>query len=178
MNARSGTLRIHVPVSKQEPARRPASGQLPPRAASLRGGPDSRYADGTYFWAIKEDASGTTMSEWRLDEEGRIGDEPTGRFDFHLASRPWFSTPRDAGKATWSEPYAWVGGVGSEGSTLGISYGIPLYDATNEFLGVVDADFSLHDFSRFLQSLQIGKTGVAVLTTRDDDLTFVIVKVK
>jgi serine phosphatase RsbU (regulator of sigma subunit) len=130
----------------------------------------SRYADGTYFWAIKEDASATTMSEWRLDEEGRIGDEPTGRFDFHLASRPWFSTPRDAGKATWSEPYAWVGGVGSEGSTLGISYGIPLYDATNEFLGVVDADFSLHDFSRFLQSLQIGKTGVAVLTTRDGKL--------
>lgn len=130
----------------------------------------SRYADGTYFWAVKNDAAATEMPEWRLNDDGGIADEPTGTFEFTLDSRPWFQAPRDARKATWSEPYAWVGGVDSQGRTLGISYGIPLYDAAQNFLGVVDADFSLNDFSRFLQSLRIGKTGLAVLTSRDGRL--------
>jgi sigma-B regulation protein RsbU (phosphoserine phosphatase) len=60
--------------------------------------------------------------------------------------------------------------VDSEGMTLGISYGIPLYDSDGTFVGIVDADFSLNDLSKFLQSIKIGKTGVAALTTSDGKL--------
>jgi serine phosphatase RsbU (regulator of sigma subunit) len=127
----------------------------------------SRYADGSFYWALKDDPSATTMNEWRLDAGNILTEEPTNTFDFNLFSRPWFLTPRDAAHATWSEPFVWVGGEESEGVTLGLSYGIPLRNATGDFLGVIDADFSLNDLSSFLRSVEIGKTGVAVLATTD-----------
>jgi len=123
----------------------------------------SRYADGTYYWALKDDATASTMREWKLDNEGAIPHEPTNTFDFQLDTRPWFQTPRDAHQATWSQPFVWVGGVDSQTMTLGISYGIPLYEPGGKFLGVIDADYSLNDLSSFLASLKIGKTGMAVL---------------
>ncbi|MEN8131766.1 MAG: HAMP domain-containing protein, partial [Pseudomonadota bacterium] len=127
----------------------------------------SRYADGAFYWALKDNPSAATMSEWRLNVTGDVSDEPTSTFEFDLFSRPWFQTPRDASRATWSEPFVWVGGEGSEGMTLGLSYGIPLRDFTGAFLGVIDADFSLNDLSSFLRSVEVGKTGVAVLATTD-----------
>lgn len=130
----------------------------------------SRYADGSYYWAVKDDPSQAKMPEWRIDAQGEISDEPSSIFDFDLFSRPWFQAPREAGQPTWSKPYVWVGGVDSEGMTLGISYGIPLYDEEGAFWGVVDADFSLNDLSSFLQSIRIGKTGVAALITSDRKL--------
>lgn len=127
----------------------------------------SRYADGSFYWALKNDPSATTMNEWHLDVGGDVSNQPTSTFEFNLFSRPWFQTPRDAAQATWSEPFVWVGGEDSEGVTLGLSYGIPLHDATGDFLGIIDADFSLNELSTFLRSVEIGKTGVAVLATTD-----------
>lgn len=130
----------------------------------------SRYADGSFYWAVKDDPASGVMDEWRLDADGDFSDEPTNRFEFNLFSRPWFQIPRDARRASWTEPYVWVGGVDSEGKTLGISYGVPIYDEGGELLGVVDADYSLNDLSRFLGSLNIGKTGMALLVACDSKL--------
>ena len=130
----------------------------------------SRYADGSYYWAVKDDPSAAMMHEWRLDDDEAIAEEPTNSFRFDLFSRPWFQTPHDTEQATWSEPFVWVGGADSQALTLGVSYGIPLYDADSDFLGIVDADYSLNDLSSFLRSLKIGKTGMAVLATRDAKL--------
>ena len=124
----------------------------------------SRYADGNYYWAVKDDPTQPLMKEWRLDADDTIPDEPTNTFDFDLFVRPWFVTPREAGEPTWSDPFVWVGGVDSEGVTLGISYGIPMTDDDGEFIGVIDADYSLNDLSAFLRSIEIGTTGLAVLT--------------
>jgi sigma-B regulation protein RsbU (phosphoserine phosphatase) len=130
----------------------------------------SRYPNGATYWAVKDDPTVATMNEWRLDKQGHISDEPTNSFEFELASRPWFQTPHDAKQATWSEPFVWVGGMDSQEMTLGISYGIPLYAAGGKLIGIVDADYSLNDLSGFLSSLKIGKTGLAVLATRDGRL--------
>lgn len=128
----------------------------------------SRYADGSFYWALKDDPANEQMQEWRVDNG--LSEEPSSTFAFDLFSRPWFEAPRKAGEPTWSEPYVWVGGVDSASATLGISYGVPIYDANEEFLGVVDADFSLPDLSTFLRSIQIGKSGVAVLLNHDNHL--------
>lgn len=128
----------------------------------------SRYADGSFYWALKDDPTSDQMQEWRVDSDD--SDKPSNKFDFDLFSRPWFQAPRKAGRPTWSEPYVWVGGVDSAGATLGISYGIPLYDSNEELLGVIDADFSLQDLSTFLRSISIGKSGVAVLLNHDNHL--------
>lgn len=70
----------------------------------------SRYADGSYYWAVKDDASIAKMDEWRIDEQGEVAEAPSNTFDFNLFSRPWFKAPQEAGKPTWSQPYVWVGG--------------------------------------------------------------------
>lgn len=130
----------------------------------------SRYADGSTYWALKDDGSAPTMDEWRIEPSGALAESSINTFDFDLFSRPWFTTPRDVGAPTWCEPFVWLGGSDSEGVTLGLSYGIPIDGPTGALLGIVDADFSLNDLSDFLRSIEIGKTGVAVLASRDGRL--------
>ena len=130
----------------------------------------TRYADGAHYWALKADGEAPTMSEWRLEADGDAPSEPTGEFEFDLFARPWFTTVRDAGIATWSEPFVWVGGADSGAVTLGISYGVPVHDSAGRFRGVVDADYSLNDLSSFLRSIEVGTTGVAALLGRDGAL--------
>lgn len=129
----------------------------------------SRYSNGHVYWALKDDSDSISMKEWRLDEQGNLTDAEPISFEFQLTTRPWFSTPVDAGHAVWSEPYVWVGGDVDD-VTLGISFGIPLENSAGEFLGVVDADYSLNDLSDFMGTLEIGKTGVAFLAGPDGEL--------
>ena len=125
----------------------------------------SRYSDGAVYWALKDDGDAGEMLEWRLDGEGRPVEGSRNSFEFDLSVRPWFVTPREAGVPVWSDPFVWLGGGGVP--TLGISYGIPLYDDAGALIGVVDADFSLNDLSAFLRTVEVGKTGFAVMATPD-----------
>jgi len=130
----------------------------------------SRYGDGAYYWAIKDDSAQDTIREWRLDQHGDRPDAPTNTYTFDLMTRPWFRTPVDAGAATWSEPFVWVGGDTPTDVTLGLSYGIPVYDDDESLVGVIDADFSLNDLTMFLQTIRLGETGVAALVSGDGRL--------
>ena len=127
----------------------------------------ARYSDGSVRWDVKNAASSTTMLEYTVDESGNISDVPSDEFEYNLFSRPWYTTPRDAGRGAWTKPYVWAGGTDTENVTIGISYGIPMYDPDGNLEGVIDADFSLTDLSRFLQSIKVGKSGIAILTTND-----------
>lgn len=130
----------------------------------------SRYADGSYYWALKDDPASATMTQWKLGRDGHIVSDSMSTFEFDLSTRPWYQTPRDARRAIWSEPYVWVGGDAGDQKMLGISYGIPIFNGGQELMGVIDADFSLNDLSRYLGQLKIGETGMAVLVTRDGRL--------
>lgn len=130
----------------------------------------SRYADGSTYWAIKSDSSSELMEEWQLNSDGEVLQDTRNQFEFRLQTRPWFETPRDAKRPTWSDPYVWVGGGSDVETTLGISYGIPLYHADRSLMGIVDADYSLNDLSRYLGELKIGKTGMAFMLTSDRKL--------
>ncbi len=130
----------------------------------------SRYADGSTYWAIKNDSSSEMMEEWKLNSDGEVLQASRNSFEFRLESRPWFQTPRNAKRPSWSHPYVWVGGGDGDETTLGISYGIPLYHADRSLMGVVDADYSLTDLSNYLGKLQIGKTGMAFMLSSDGKL--------
>ncbi|MBA2116757.1 SpoIIE family protein phosphatase [Bremerella alba] len=130
----------------------------------------SRYADGSTYWAIKSDSSSEMMEEWKLNSDGDVIQDSKNSFEFRLETRPWFQAPRDAKRPTWSDPFVWVGGGGGEETTLGISYGIPIYQANRTLLGIVDADYSLNDLSSYLGKLKIGKTGMAFMLSSDGKL--------
>ncbi|MGP1310233.1 MAG: PDC sensor domain-containing protein, partial [Phycisphaerales bacterium] len=128
----------------------------------------TRYGNGSQYWAIKDTPGAGTMRQQPLGEDG-VPEGASTEFAFDLFARPWFTTVRDAGAPAWSDPYVWVGGDDTE-PTLGISYGIPIFGSNGAFRGVVDADYSLNDLSRFLRSIEVGQTGVAALLDRNGAL--------
>jgi signal transduction histidine kinase len=75
---------------------------------------------------------------------------------YDARTRPWFQTAVKANDAVWSDIYPSVGLP-----QLIVSAVLPVYDQGGTLLGVTGVDFSLDDISRFLQSLEIGKTGQA-----------------
>lgn len=117
-------------------------------------------------FAVKDKRTGAQMHEYRLDKSGRIVGGPSGTFEFDPRIRPWYKAPMKAGKAAWSEPFVWVGEDPSNPPTVGIAYGQPFRNAEGLIIGVIDADISLHDISQFLESLKIGKTGMAFVIDR------------
>ena len=129
-----------------------------------------RYADGNVYWAIKDDPESKLMLEWQLDGDGNFIPETKNSFEYDLFSRPWFIGPSESGQAQWTKPFVWAGGEGSEGVTVGISYGIPIVDQDGALVGIMDTDFSLNDLSAYLSTIKIGKSGNAMIVTDDGDI--------
>ncbi len=129
-----------------------------------------RYADGHRYFALKDDPAQPNLREWRLNPDGALPPEPTSEFAFDTLSRPWFTAPRDAGEATWSEPYVWQGGSEGERYTLGLSYGVPLFGDDGAFRGVIETDLSLTDISAYLRTIEVGETGEAFIVSPDGRL--------
>ncbi len=121
-----------------------------------------------YEFGIKDGETGEEVLEFRMESEGRMTSEPVGRYVYDPRKRPWYQDAAAAGQATWTE-YAWVNEDGSE-TTYGLAYPQPYYDTRDTLLGVLGAEISLHDVSRFLASLQIGETGSAFLMDRRGNL--------
>ena len=119
------------------------------------------------YYAIKDDQTGDHIIEYHVDREGQIAPEPAGSFAFDPRIRPWYVAPKQAGRPTWSEPFLWVGGGDEEQATLGIAYGWPYFDNHGNLVGIMDADISLQDLSRYLSDLRIGRTGRAYLVDND-----------
>ena len=126
-----------------------------------------RYADGDNYWAVKNDGAMELMEQWRLLPDGSIPEEDPSTFSYDLFERPWFKSPLEAAAPAWTDPFVWAGGDEDAPVTLGISYGIPLFDEQDELIGIVDADFSLNDLSAFLGTVSVGRTGMSVLFDAD-----------
>ena len=120
------------------------------------------------YYAIKDQTTGPSIVEYHVDGEGRIAAESAGSFEFDPRVRPWYLAPKQAGGPAWSQPYLWLGGADAEDvATLGIAYGWPWYGDDGELIGVMDADLSLQDISRYLSNLQIGRSGRAYLVDEE-----------
>jgi sigma-B regulation protein RsbU (phosphoserine phosphatase) len=113
-------------------------------------------------FTVKDDSTGGEAVDYRMSADGQIGPEPKATYPFDPRVRPWYIAPMAAGEAAWSEPFGWIDQEGgTESGTLGIAYGQPYRNAEGQIIGVVDADLSLQDISRFLEQLSVGKSGVA-----------------
>lgn len=93
------------------------------------------------------------------------GDRTRALFDvpnYNAQIRPWYRTPADAGKPTWSEIYPVVGGY----STLAISAGLPVKDAQGKIQGVLATDIALGELGNFLR--QVAQGAETVFITEPD----------
>ncbi|MHC4415226.1 MAG: SpoIIE family protein phosphatase [Planctomycetota bacterium] len=128
----------------------------------------ARYAgEERLFYGIKDDRTGTTADEYVLDDDGTVAGDLFNRIEFDPRTRPWYRTPADAGKPTWTSPYVWVGGDPSIPPTLSIAYGWPIHTADGTLQGALESEITLVELSDFLESLEIAGRGVVMII--DDD---------
>jgi len=120
-------------------------------------------------YAIKDDATGGEIVEYFYTEDGGLEAEPKAHYPYDPRPRPWYATSVAAGGPTWSDPFGWIDKVGVS-ADLGLSFAQPYHDESGKLIGVIDAEITLFDLSRFLHSLQIGLSGFAYIVDRDGNL--------
>lgn len=130
----------------------------------------ARHAGDDHFtYAILDDPSEGRLREFVLDDVGRPGEEPIADYPFDPRDRPWYAAAADAGRPTWSEPFAWIAPDGLS-ATLGISYGVPIMADEGELVGVIDSEVTLYELSVFLARLDLPEGGVACILDHDGSL--------
>lgn len=110
--------------------------------------------------------------EWLIDAQKKRHLVVQDR-NYDHRRRPWYQDTIKAGKLIWNDIYLTV-----TPQNLVISASQPFYNDKGKVLGVVSIDLTLQQIDRFLQSLQIGKTGQAFIIDRDGKLIATSVKQK
>ena len=124
-----------------------------------------REGDGEFQIRI---ALGSGDDRFLIYEADNLG-RPEGRIEelagFDPRERPWYKSARDARQATWSEIYP----IFTDG-TLAISASEPVYDPRGRLLGVVAAELDLPQIDRFLEELDIAKSGLVFIVEASGNL--------
>ncbi|MGI0480802.1 ATP-binding protein [Geminocystis sp. CENA526] len=96
-----------------------------------------------------------TLYSYKVDEKGNLLYPP----EISQGQKPndddWYNKAKEKGKPLWSPIYNWV----DNPEEIAISASAPVYNSSQEFVGVVGIDLSLSNISKFLRTLEIGKTG-------------------
>lgn len=115
--------------------------------------------DGSFTYQVTENTG--DLQTYTIQKNGKRGKRIKTSPDFVPQKRPWYLVPEKADKPTWTDIYAWV-----NPPTLAITLGQPYYDPSGTFQGVLATDLTIAQFSDFLKSLKIGKTGKSFILER------------
>lgn len=115
--------------------------------------------NGTFTYQVTEFTG--NLQTYALQSGGQRGKLLETSPNFVPQQRPWYQIPEKADKPAWTDIYAWV-----NPPTLAITLGQPYYDQAGAFRGILATDLSIAQFSDFLQTLKIGKTGKSFILER------------
>ncbi|WP_412851584.1 diguanylate cyclase [Ectothiorhodospira shaposhnikovii] len=117
-------------------------------------------------------ANHRVMSLYRVDERNRPGqliDAGNDNYDARL--RPWFVTAQMMGRMSWYPVYRYaINDPADDYSAMGLGMSAPLYGADDQFVGVITADVSIVQLSRWLAEVMERSGGVAFITEPDGKL--------
>lgn len=82
--------------------------------------------------------------------------------NYDVRKRDWYQIPKQAGQATWSPIYQLI----APAPLLSVSAGLPFYDQSGKFQGVLATDIILDNFNQFLAKLKVGKSGQVLIIER------------
>ena len=82
---------------------------------------------------------------------------------YRYQEKPWYSMVRKELQPGWSDPYFDRGG----GESLMATYSVPVMEQ-NRFAGVLTIDLSLESLKRIISSIQVLRTGYAILLSRNN----------
>ena len=85
--------------------------------------------------------------------------------DYDPRIRPWYLAATEAQQAAWSDIYA-----DFSRDEFAITAVNPIYGSTGNLLGVISVDFIFSEINAFMQSLEIGQSGLVFILERDGAL--------
>lgn len=100
----------------------------------------------TVRWLHRDDA-------FRVVREEILPDDP-----YDPRTRPWYRGAKESQALFWTDVYVFY-----TGKVPGITCGAPVTDPAGNFHGVIGVDLDLGELSRFLQTLNLGPSGVALI---------------
>jgi sigma-B regulation protein RsbU (phosphoserine phosphatase) len=115
-----------------------------------------------YEFTIKDKETGGKLYQFFCDAKGQMEKEPTAIILYDPRNRPWYKAAMEAGKSTWTDPYARADTDGS-GIKRALGYAKPIRDRQGKIIGVMNAELTLDDITLFLEKLSVGRTGKAFL---------------
>ena len=115
-----------------------------------------------YEFSIKDKETGDKLFEFLCDPKGQMEKEPTAITDYDPRQSPWYKAAIEAGKATWTDPYARAD-KDSLRIKLALGYAKPIRDSRGNILGVMNAELTLENITLYLLKLSVGRTGKAFL---------------
>ncbi|MBL1173884.1 diguanylate cyclase domain-containing protein [Pantanalinema sp. GBBB05] len=119
-------------------------------------GPTRRNGKLSYIIEVTDSTTKGNYLSYAVNAQGRrtqqIGNSP----NYDPRRRPWYKAAAQAGKATWSEIYAFIG---EANSGLTITAVKPFRDRQGQLAGVTAVDLYLNDISAFLERSSITRAG-------------------
>jgi sigma-B regulation protein RsbU (phosphoserine phosphatase) len=115
-----------------------------------------------YEFTIKDRETGDNLYEFFCDAKGQMEKAPAAIIPYDPRNRPWYKAAIEAGKSTWTDPYARTDMDGA-GIKLALGYAKPIRDSQGKIIGVMNAELTLDDITLFLEKLSVGRTGKAFL---------------
>ncbi len=113
---------------------------------------------------LADETTQRAHQQYATDDQGNRTSLIKSVPNFDGRTRVWFKATLAAGKPTWYPVYKYY-----SLDDLGVGLGTPMYKDGN-FQGMFTADVALSQVSEFLQTLNIGKAGVAFIAEADGSL--------
>lgn len=105
------------------------------------------------------------FSKLAVDEMGNPQDLLSSVERYDARTRPWYIAAIEKGDATWSNIY-----ILTTGQDMAIAASRPIYDSSNNLVGVTSVDLFLSQIGRFLQELTISPNGKSFIIEKDGNL--------
>ena len=103
----------------------------------------------------------------RLTESGEIGELLT-EYPYEVVKRPWFLQGLEDPEGRWTDPYVWTFQQGRNASmTVGYAFVKAVLGPKGEPIGISNCEITCYHLSKFLETLSIGRHGVAFIVDPD-----------
>lgn len=121
-----------------------------------------REDDGSLYVEQIQPTDDFTYQSYALDHQGDLGEFLRSEF-YPFQEDEWYSSAVAAGQPAWSSIYQWE----DRPEITSISINYPIYNGSQQLIGVLGADFILSQISDFLQSLNVSPSGQVVVIEQD-----------
>jgi len=120
-----------------------------------------RLPDNTIQVMLAHKTTQQDLHFYRADSQGHRQQLMKKTEDFNPRTRPWYKSALQTGKPIWSDIYP-----DFASGELQITAAQPVWDVSNQFVGVLGSSFFFTQVNGFLRSLRIGHSGQTFIIER------------